>query len=211
MELIPLDDVKEQLEKYRSNVEEVLSYTKKLSVTNKREAQESINYIARARSLSEQINKTKLSLTKNARDYVTRINNIAKDFSEPLDLIEDTVLSKIDGWKASFDETIAELESETFLDSTDFVEAFEVTDKFRTHEASAYESTEYSYEVEDISKVPQQYLAVDKLNFDLAMKAGIRKIPGLKITQKTVTKVRRNCAAKFELRVNNFKSEYQNV
>ena len=211
MELIPLDDVKEQIEKYRSNVEEVLAHTRNLQVTSKHDAQESINYIARARSLSEQINKTKLALTKDHRDYVTSVNNLAKAFVEPLDLIEEMVLSKIDSWKASFDETIAELEGETFLAPTDFVDAFEMTDKFRTQEATAYECTEYSYAVENVELVPKEYLMVDKARFDLAMKTGIRKIAGLKITEKIVTKVRRNSAAKFELRVNNFKSEYQNV
>ena len=211
MELIPLDDVKEQIEKYRSNVEEVLAYANKLAITSKREATDSINYIAKARTLSEQINKIKLSLTKDSRDYVNNVNNLAKEFVEPLDLIEDTILAKIDAWKANFDETIAELESENFLTSTDFVDAFEMTDKFKTQQATAFEYTEYSYVLEDLELVPKQYLVVDKLKFDLAMKTGIRKIPGLKISAKTITKVRRNGAAKFELRVTNHKSEYQNV
>ena len=211
MELMPLDDVKEQIEKYRSNVDEVLLHTRNLQVTSKRDAKECISYIARARSLSEQINKTKLALTKDHRDYVTNVNNRAKEFVEPLDLIEEMVLSKIDLWKATFDETIAELESENFLAPTDFVDAFEMTDKFRTQEATAYECTEYSYALENIDLVPKEYLMVDKARFDLAMKTGIRKIPGLKISARVVTKVRRNCAAKFELRVNILKNEYQNV
>ena len=211
MELVPLDAVKEQIEKYRSNVDEVLLHTRNLQVTSKSEAKECITYIARARSLSEQINKTKLALTKDHRDYVTSVNNLAKEFVEPLDLIEEMVLSKIDSWKASFDETIAELESENFLAPTDFVDAFEMTDKFRTQEATAFECTEYSYVLEDLDLVPKQYLVVDKLKFDLAMKTGIRKIPGLKISAKTITKVRRNGATKFELRVNTLKNEYQNV
>lgn len=191
MDIVPTADIKLQIEKFRSSVEEVLLYTKKLEVTNKHEAKVSLNYIARARTLSEQINKTKLSMTKSHRDYVARINNLAKEFLEPLEKVENMILDKIDTWKIEFDETISDLEGETFDNQLDIMMSFETTDKLKSDEATAYECSEYSYVIEEIMKVPYEYLTVDKNKFDLAVKSGIRNIPGLNIIEKRVTKVRR--------------------
>ena len=38
--------------------------------------------------------------------------------------------------------------------------------------------------MEDETKVPRQYLALDSTRINAAIKAGIREIPGLKIFQK---------------------------
>jgi len=185
----PLDKVNSQIEIYRKDVEAVLLYTKKLEVTNRREAKVSINYIARARSLSEQITQTKLSITKEARAYVSKINNLAKEFVESLALVEDMIVKKIDSWKM---ESNSNHQEDIMEDDICLVDTFESNEKIISDEATAYEEIEYLYEIEDISKVPVQYLSVNQEQFDLSMKNGIRHIPGLKITENLVTKVRRN-------------------
>ena len=53
-----------------------------------------------------------------------------------------------------------------------------------------FSSSSWEFEIEDINKVPREYLTLDEKKVKDDLKMGIRNIPGLKIYEKTYTKTR---------------------
>lgn len=59
----------------------------------------------------------------------------------------------------------------------------EAKEAIRTGSGSAHMQTEWKHHLIDIEKVPSKYLVVDDRKVKLAIKAGIRQIPGLEIKE----------------------------
>jgi len=185
LELIQLENVRSEIEEYRKEVEDLILYTKSLEIKTVRDAKNAINSVAKSRTLVKQIDAKKKDLTREARDYSKKINNLAKEFLEPLILVEDMIVQKFDHWKQveeSFDcETEVDFELSIFEDK----------ERIRAELASAYERISHVFELEDINAVPLEYLTVDEDKVALALKNGVRFIPGLNIVKQTKTEIRR--------------------
>lgn len=57
----------------------------------------------------------------------------------------------------------------------------------RTESGSSHQRQEWTFEVQDETQVPREYLMVDERKIREAVKAGIREIPGVRIFQKSIT------------------------
>ena len=194
LELVKMDLVKQELESYKHSVEAVLSFTKNLEVNSKGDAKGAIDYIAKARKLLQDIEARKKDITRDARDYIGKVNNLAKDFIEPLCLVEDMILQKIDHWKISSGierEAEAERVSQMEEFGIEILPLFDDDTKVRSDLATAYEKITYSFALQDKNLVPLEYLSVDEEKVNVAIKNGIRSIPGLTIEKKTKTVIRR--------------------
>ena len=187
--LTRIDTAQKELEAYKKEVDKILEYTKKLAVESKSDASQAIDVIAKSRKLVNEITEKKKELTREARDYVTNINNLAKDFLGPLLLVGDIITQKIDHWKIQNNETDQQVsQMEEF--GIDVISTFEDGAHIRSAHASSYERISYTFELQDAKDVPLEYLCVDEEKVNQAIKNGIRNIPGLKIVQQTKTIIR---------------------
>lgn len=60
----------------------------------------------------------------------------------------------------------------------------------RTAEGTAYMQSRWTYELEDLGKVPAEFLMLDEKKVRAAIKAGVREIPGLKIFEQKSMAIR---------------------
>lgn len=66
----------------------------------------------------------------------------------------------------------------------------EVKTVTHTAEGSAYQRTVWTHEIVDATRVPRKYLMVDEAEIKKAVKAGVRRIAGVRIFEKTTTVMR---------------------
>lgn len=66
----------------------------------------------------------------------------------------------------------------------------EETTSVRTAEGTAYMQSRWTFELEELAKVPAEYLMLDEKKVRAAIKAGVREIPGLKIFEQKSMAIR---------------------
>ena len=66
----------------------------------------------------------------------------------------------------------------------------EIPKAVRTESGSAHQRMTWEFEIEDATKVPRAYLAIDEKLIRQAVKAGIRQIPGVRIFEQASTTFR---------------------
>jgi len=194
LELIQIDAIKKEIEAYKSEVDVILEYTKRLEVLNKIDAQHAIDSIAKAKTLRDNINRKKLEITKDSRDFQKKINGIANGFLEPLFLVEEMIMQKISNWRET-EEIAQKAEEANLAQLEEFglapVYTFEDLSVVRSDCGTVKVTEGYSFALQDKNLVPLEYLQLDEKRINLAIKNGIRCIPGLKIEKVTKTSMRR--------------------
>jgi hypothetical protein len=191
LELVKIDALRGELDAYKTEVKQVLEYTKTLEIKSAKSASNAIDYIAGVKDLIEAITAKKMELTQEARDYTAKINNLAKSFLEPLSLVKDMILQKIDHWKLEEARLEAEASQTAQEYGVEVLPNFIDNSHLGAEKASSYERESYSYTVADESLVPREYLMLDDKKIKAVIKAGVRNISGLAITKSTKTIVKR--------------------
>lgn len=167
-ELIPID-VKYQIEQYKISVENAVAFVSVLDIQTKAEAENALDIAYESINLSERIEQTTKAITSPARAFAAEVNKLSRDFTIQLSQVKETIVEKLNQWK-SINNEIRTLE---------------------TSKMSSHDKLELIYEVEDLEKLDRRYLCVDEELVKLAMKQGLRSIPGLRITEKKTTTLRR--------------------
>lgn len=167
-ELVPFE-VKYQIEKYKERVEEVVTYVKSLEIESKDDAKKALDIACDAINLHERIEDTRKEIIQPSATFASEINKLAKDFTKDLENVKEVVANKVDGWK--------EEAGEEGSIETDKVLAIELTD--------------YQFDVKDLMMVPPEYLTIDEARIKLAMKKGVRVIPGLELRKSKKLSIRR--------------------
>lgn len=162
-------DVRYQIEQYKNEVEKAVTYVKSLDIQKREDAENALDIACEAINLFERIEDTRKEITEPSRKFQSEVNRLAKQFTQNLEQVKDVVIDKIDEWKLGSQE-VHELATSKVLTS---------------------ELTEYSFEVSSLDDIPREYLTIDEARVKLAMKQGLRTIPGLKINKRTKTSIRR--------------------
>lgn len=190
LEIIKIDTIKHEIEEYRAEVNEVLQYTKSLEIKSQWDVKRSIDYVARARDLKDQIDEKRKELTKDAKDFCGKVSSLAKAFTEPLSMVEDMIVQKIEHYRMHNEEDIIDL-----LPGSDemdlMIPSFQTEDKTRSDLATLNTRISHTFELQDANLVPREYLVVDEKKVNLALKNGIRTIPGLLIQEHKTIHIRR--------------------
>jgi len=167
-DIVPLD-VRYQIEQYKGKVREAVEYVKSLDIRTKEEAEDALDIACEAINISERIEETKKSITEPAKNFKNEVDRLAREFTTQLDDVKSIVVDRIDDWRLrSPDITTLETPKVTTVDIMD-----------------------YSVEVEDMMMVPKEYLTIDEAKIKLMMKQGISVIPGLSLTKRNKTSIRR--------------------
>lgn len=167
-ELIAVD-VRYQIEQYKDAVRCAVEYVKSLSIESKDEAEKSLDVACNAINLYERIEEARKSISEPGKKFQSEVNRLAKSFTSQLDEVKFGVIEKVDDWKRRNDD-VRHLE---------------------TSMVSTFDKIEFSYEISDPTMISRDYLTVDEDKVKLAMKQGVRAIPGLKIIENRTTSIRR--------------------
>lgn len=185
------DSVKGQLAMYDVQVDKVVMMANQIKVSDSIGAERALEFAGEARKIKKRIEGTRLKITEPYRDFVSEINATAKRYTERLDAVSTAIEAKLTTWKQEEAKKAAEIDLSASLENGDaLILATTDTSKINVANCSAYDRDVWKYEVADIFQVPIDYLEVNQNSVKLAIKNGLRNIPGLRIYKETVTQLR---------------------
>lgn len=204
-----LSEAKERFKAYQKKIEDMAAKVKAFKVNSDADAAELTKLAAEAAELAKTLEENRKEKIKDPDTYVRKLNAFVKSFRDILTepkaktgLVEiakkkigdyqfQKELQRRKAEKQAQDEA-AKLQAKMDKEAAEAgVEAPQLpamqmpqtTGPIRTESGSANFGTEWIYELEDITKVPADYLIVNDQKAKAAIKAGIREIPGLKIKE----------------------------
>jgi hypothetical protein len=186
------DSVKGQLAMYDIQVDKVVMMANQIKVLDAMGAEKALEFAGEARKIKKRIEGTRLKITEPYRDFVSEINATAKRYTERLDAVSKVIETKLTEWKyVQESNALAHDISASLEGCGDVLDlAIQDTKKIEARNCTAYEKEIWKYELEEICQVPIMYLGVDDNKVKLAIKNGVRGIPGLRIYKETVTQLR---------------------
>ena len=212
VQLNPLDlaVAKAKLFQHEAKINTMLEEAKKFKVVDEKTNQEAVEKGIQSNKLLKAIEKIKLNLTQDARDYTSTVNNFAKVFSPKLNEIVRVYKSEIGAYSDRVEMERREAErkaqeaakklqdeinkeaKEKKIEPVQFATPVLTTKAQPTRTAAGSSSTrkDWKWEVTDIAEVPREYLMIDAVKINKAVKAGLRNVKGLKIFEKSTVAFR---------------------
>jgi len=184
-------NVRDQLLVYEEKVQRALDLAEDIHVDDKGSAKTAMDFAIEARKMLKSIEAKRLEITGPSRAFVSEINSIAKGYTTRLEQVSDTIQHKIDLWKE--DMRLNHKDESFFCEELgeDFaIDTLPDVSTLRTSGCTAYERTVWKFEILDYKEVPIDFLEVNESSVKLAIKNGVRNIPGLRIYSETKTSLR---------------------
>lgn len=179
---------------FRRLVNEMSQAALELVVSSEQSFKQATSIWKQARDFKKTVEAQRKSLCEPERKKITSINDRAKDITEPLDVIENTIKQKIDLYSKKLEQDRAEFiqqqkEAAEMIGVSFDVYVPELSTSKRGDGAIAYKKTKKNIEVSDINLIPKKYLTVNMKLVEEDMKAGM-DIPGIKVTEEEVLQLR---------------------
>jgi len=153
------------------------------------------SFYHKARDLKKKIEAKRKELVDPYRSEIARINDMAKDLSEPLDQMIEVANNKtgkyvklLEEAKIKEQEAVNEAAKMFEVEEPQYVAPLEKT--VRGDGALAVTKMEKKHRLLDITKVPIKYLILNDAQVKLDIKLGINEIPGLEIYEEAKTTLR---------------------
>ena len=162
--MITQQNIQLELDKYYEEVQRLKEVADSFEMMEADSVTNALNLAFQAKSLHKRIEDKRKQIIEPARSFVTKINFEAAKFTEVLDSVVETFINKIDEWKSISDLVLFREEPE-----------------YKTDQYTLCERKDFEIVVEDISKIPVEYLKVDEAKLKLLAKSGVRDIPGIRI------------------------------
>jgi len=151
------------------NIDPLIETAESHNITCEDDAKNALSMSMQARKLKKTLEETRLNIVRPHIDFQRAINQIVKEYTSKLESIETRLKGKLEAWlelQSTFNQNFSEM-------------VMEVDD------GKLSQVTSWTFELEDLSKVPQEFLTLDEKKVKEKIKKGIREIPGLKIFEKT--------------------------
>lgn len=139
------------------------------------------------------IESKRTAITKPLNASLKEVNALFKTLAQPLKTADVIIRDKILEFRTKREEAAAkkqaalEAKAEEAEEDGDKDRAIELSEKAESVTASVGESVvqkRWTFEAVDIDKIPREYLVPNEAAIRLAIREGVREIPGLKIYQK---------------------------
>ena len=205
-----------QLSKYLSHqygkrFAEIINESNKLKkIDSEKTNKQAVSLTGKASKLEKELEGERIHLTKPLLSFKGGVDSQFKEYTQKLVVVGNGLRGLITAYqnrielerrmaeKAAADEA-AKLQAEIDKDAKEAgVEAPQVVTPVvpptptvtRTDEGTASVIKTWSFEVEDLGKVPREYLGLDDRKVNNAIRGGVRNIPGLRIFEKSQVRVR---------------------
>lgn len=200
-----IEPIQKELDQYKPKLVELEKQAKALKVVDNETFQISVDGAGTSKGLIKAIDGRRAEVTAPFREYINKVNNAAKFFTDPFKRIADEFSRK--GGDYQYQLQLAEKKRQKAIDEAnralqeklnkqakeDGVEEVTVipikAPKPETviHTAgghSQYLRKQWVGEIEDGEKVPREYCIPDQKLINQAVRMGVREIPGVKIFEK---------------------------
>jgi hypothetical protein len=184
-----------ELTSYNVEVENALAHARKVAILSNDDATSNLEFAGEMRKLAKKIDASKKEITAPAREFIAKMNNLSSGYVEKLNEAIDIISSKIGSYNSEqIERQRNELEALAIIEEaagikTDY-SVIPIKENVKTALASTYQTIEYEIDIEDFSKIPTEYLMLNEALVKQAIKSGRDEIPGLRITEKKVTRIR---------------------
>lgn len=206
-----LANVKQKFEGYRVLIQDMKKKVDAFEVKTENDAAELTAALGKVASLKSEVDEQRKEIIKPQDTFVRGVNSFVKSFRDILDDITRTGKRKIGehgrmmelkrrAEERKLEEArIAEQKRLDKLAKKEGVTAPVVpkmvapvsTKPIKTSSGSAHVRMVWTYRVENLDKIPRDYLKEDDLAIKRAIGAGIREIPGIVIFEEPKTMIRK--------------------
>lgn len=156
------------------NLDPLISVSENHKITCEEDARQALSMSMQARRLRKALEGSRRKIVRPHLYFQKAINTVVKDYTSKLQEIEDSLKGKLDSWlelQSTFEPNFSDMMLE--------VQDGKITTK-----------VELDFCVEDFDKIPSSYLMLDEKKVKLAIRAGLRNIPGIRIFEKKQTTMR---------------------
>ena len=140
-------------------------------------AQEKIKIIL---AIESEINEIKETINKPLREKISEVNQIAGRILKPIGELKEILRTKILKYKNYCEEI--ERKKQLEINNKEKAEVIESS----TAPLNIQTRKNWKYEIINIKEIPREFLEPDLARITKAIRAGVRKIPGVKIYQSEV-------------------------
>ena len=195
--LVLIEDTRAKLDQHIDQIEKIKHDVIEYDVCSKWAAEELLTEAVKAKKLHKKFETLRKEILEPARKYQAKVNDIFKMFTEKLEEIEAIVKAKIESWEKKQEAERKKQEEEAVLLAAamnlDIVPYVEKSDgKISSSDATSYKKKDWKFKVTDMKQVPLEFLMVDEEKVEIALRNGIREIPGLEVftVEKTIIRAR---------------------
>jgi len=195
---------------YEIEINEMLAWVKNHKVTDDESNLLAVEVATQSKKFYNQIEKLRKTITDEPRQFTSAINNFAKVYTSQLKEIESTLKNQISSYAHKVEMVRREAEQKAQEEAKKLqakidkeakaknIEPVHVPEPVlptkaeptRTESGSASIRKSWTWKEVDISKVPHEYLMLDKIKINKAVRAGIRTISGIEIYEESTTVLR---------------------
>jgi predicted lipoprotein len=182
-------------------IDDMLEVAEVLEIANANGYAQAVTLISSAKKIAKRIDSSKKPILEVPKAIVATVNNFARVYTDRLAAVEKTLKAKMLAYQQEQARRRAEAEAKAQAQADALMQQAReqgmegvaviapVTPApattVRTEAGSAYVRKEVDFEVEDLEKVPREYLMLDEKKVRAAVKAGVT-IPGIKTITKDV-------------------------
>lgn len=173
-----------------------------VEVTNQEDADNANEILKKLTAGLKEIEKKRKSFTQPLNQSLKEINSTFKKAVEPIENAKSELSKKLMTWRAAEQKRIAE-EQEKARKEEERRRKIQEAHKAKGHEVkeditpvekpmpfavqdTTKTRTQWTYEIQDVSQIPREYLQVNGPAITKAVREGVRDIPGVKIYQKEI-------------------------
>lgn len=142
---------------------------------------EAIDFTANISTALKELEKKRKELVKPLNDRVKGINKFFRELQVPFDQANEIMRQKLTEYRKEEEKRRKELEKELESEMGIPIAVPKQHTTQRGQEGQAIVKKHWTYGVDDLSKVPREYLTLDEKKVKDAIKQGIRNIKGLRI------------------------------
>lgn len=203
-QITPLDAAKNQLMSFRAGVNAMQREATEITVSDPATEGRCSEMIAQVKSLKKDIEAQQEILIAEPQKFVRSVQQFTLPFRGGLDAIEAQLKRKLGdyGYRKEMERRKAEAAAQAAAAAAQKkidreakkagIEPVQLptpvipqeTAPVRTESGTTSYVPVWDFEVEDISKVPPKYLVVNDSAVKAAIRAGVREVPGLKISER---------------------------
>jgi len=178
--------IQEQTQELMTQAQFIVKKARQMIVQDKDSLTAAVDFLGNIALAKKEMDSRRRFFTDPLNQQVKSINDLFRDYSEPLVEADKTVRSKVLAYQAEEAKKAAEQQQKAYEEAR-ATEGFvpimgeEPEKTVRASAGSASTRQVWTFKIVDPSLVPDEYKLIDEKKIAAVVKAGIRQIPGVEI------------------------------